>query len=32
VAEGAEAIVRMAQIGAAGPTGSFVNREGVVPW
>jgi NAD(P)-dependent dehydrogenase (short-subunit alcohol dehydrogenase family) len=32
VAQGAEAIVRMAQIGAAGPTGSFVNREGVVPW
>ncbi|OBB64106.1 MULTISPECIES: SDR family oxidoreductase [unclassified Mycobacterium] len=32
VAEGAEAIVRMAQIGADGPTGSFVNRDGAIPW
>jgi NAD(P)-dependent dehydrogenase (short-subunit alcohol dehydrogenase family) len=32
VEEGAEAIVRMAQIGPDGPTGSFVNRDGVLPW
>jgi NAD(P)-dependent dehydrogenase (short-subunit alcohol dehydrogenase family) len=32
VAEGAEAVVRMAQIGADGPTASFVNRDGTVPW
>jgi NAD(P)-dependent dehydrogenase (short-subunit alcohol dehydrogenase family) len=32
VAEGAEAVVRMAQIGPDGPTGSFVNRDGVMPW
>jgi NAD(P)-dependent dehydrogenase (short-subunit alcohol dehydrogenase family) len=30
--EGAEAIIAMARIGADGPTGTFVNREGVVPW
>ncbi|OBJ06156.1 short-chain dehydrogenase [Mycobacterium sp. 1482292.6] len=32
VAEGAEAIVHMAQIGADGPTGTFVNRDGALPW
>lgn len=32
VAEGAEAIVRMAQIGADGPTGSFVNSHSELPW
>lgn len=32
VAEGAEVVVRMAQIAADGPTGSFVNRDGAVPW
>ncbi|OBK04445.1 SDR family NAD(P)-dependent oxidoreductase [Mycobacterium sp. 1245852.3] len=32
VAEGAEAIVHMAQIGADGPTGTFVNRGGALPW
>lgn len=32
VAEGAEPIVRMAQIGADGPTGSFVNRDGAMSW
>lgn len=32
VAEGAEAIVRMAQFGADGPTGTFVNRDGALPW
>lgn len=32
VTEGAEVIVRMAQIGADGPTGTFVNRYGAVPW
>jgi NAD(P)-dependent dehydrogenase (short-subunit alcohol dehydrogenase family) len=32
VEEGTEAIVAMAQMGADGPTGTFVNRDGVVPW
>jgi NAD(P)-dependent dehydrogenase (short-subunit alcohol dehydrogenase family) len=32
VAEGTDAIVRMAQIDASGPTGAFVDRHGVVPW
>ncbi|WP_156689861.1 SDR family oxidoreductase [Mycobacterium sp. Marseille-P9652] len=32
VAEGAEILVRMAQVGADGPTGSFVNRQGALPW
>lgn len=32
VAEGAEAIVRMAQMGTDGPTGTFVNRDRVMPW
>ncbi len=30
--EGTDAIVRMATIGPDGPTGTFVNREGPVPW
>lgn len=32
VAEGAEPIVRAAQVGADGPTGQFFDRLGVVPW
>ena len=32
VEEGAEIIVRMAEIGAGGPTGAFVDRHGAVPW
>lgn len=32
VAEGAEAIVRAALIGADGPSGTFLDRAGVVPW
>jgi NAD(P)-dependent dehydrogenase (short-subunit alcohol dehydrogenase family) len=32
VAEGTDAIVRMAQLDASGPTGTFVDRRGVVPW
>jgi NAD(P)-dependent dehydrogenase (short-subunit alcohol dehydrogenase family) len=32
VAEGTDAIVRMAQVDASGPTGTFVDRNGVVPW
>lgn len=32
VAQGAEAIVQMAQIKADGPTGSFVNSLGALPW
>jgi NAD(P)-dependent dehydrogenase (short-subunit alcohol dehydrogenase family) len=32
VAEGTDAIVRMAQVDAAGPTGTFVDRNGTVPW
>jgi NAD(P)-dependent dehydrogenase (short-subunit alcohol dehydrogenase family) len=32
VEEGAEAIVAMAQIDASGPTGTFVDRHGAVPW
>jgi NAD(P)-dependent dehydrogenase (short-subunit alcohol dehydrogenase family) len=32
VAEGTDAIVRMAQLDASGPTGTFVDRHGVVPW
>lgn len=32
VAEGAEPIVRAAFIEADGPTGSFFDRDGVVPW
>lgn len=32
VTEGTDAIVRMATIGPDGPTGTFVSRDGVVPW
>ena len=32
VEEGATAIVAMASIGADGPTGTFVDRSGTVPW
>lgn len=32
VQEGTDAIVRMASIDAAGPTGTFVDRHGNVPW
>ncbi|MEU2201749.1 SDR family NAD(P)-dependent oxidoreductase [Isoptericola sp. NPDC019482] len=32
VAEGAETIVRLAQLGPDGPTGTFVSRDGVLPW
>ena len=32
IAEGAEIIVRMAQVTPDGPTGTFVDRAGVVPW
>jgi NAD(P)-dependent dehydrogenase (short-subunit alcohol dehydrogenase family) len=32
VEEGTDAIVRMAQLDASGPTGTFVDRNGTVPW
>jgi NAD(P)-dependent dehydrogenase (short-subunit alcohol dehydrogenase family) len=32
VEEGAEAIVRMAKLDGSGPTGTFVDRSGEVPW
>jgi NAD(P)-dependent dehydrogenase (short-subunit alcohol dehydrogenase family) len=32
VVEGTDAILTMAQIGADGPTGTFTDRSGVVPW
>jgi NAD(P)-dependent dehydrogenase (short-subunit alcohol dehydrogenase family) len=32
VQEGTDAIVRMAQVDASGPTGVFVDRDGEVPW
>jgi NAD(P)-dependent dehydrogenase (short-subunit alcohol dehydrogenase family) len=32
VEEGAEAIVAMAKVGSSGPTGSFTDRHGLVPW
>ena len=32
VEEGAEIIVRMAQIGPDGPTGTYQDRHGTVPW
>jgi NAD(P)-dependent dehydrogenase (short-subunit alcohol dehydrogenase family) len=32
VEEGAEIIVRMAKVGADGPTGAFLDRHGTVPW
>jgi hypothetical protein len=32
VQQGAEIIVRMAMIGPDGPTGTFTDENGVVPW
>jgi NAD(P)-dependent dehydrogenase (short-subunit alcohol dehydrogenase family) len=32
IEEGAEVIVAMARLDASGPTGTFVDRHGVVPW
>jgi hypothetical protein len=32
VREGTDAIVRMAQLDGSGPTGTFVDRHGQVPW
>jgi NAD(P)-dependent dehydrogenase (short-subunit alcohol dehydrogenase family) len=32
VTEGTDAIVQLATIGADGPTGTFVERAGVMPW
>jgi NAD(P)-dependent dehydrogenase (short-subunit alcohol dehydrogenase family) len=32
VAQGADIIVRMAQVGPDGPTGGFFNADGAVPW
>jgi NAD(P)-dependent dehydrogenase (short-subunit alcohol dehydrogenase family) len=32
IEEGTDAIVRMAQLDASGPTGAFVDRHGLVPW
>jgi NAD(P)-dependent dehydrogenase (short-subunit alcohol dehydrogenase family) len=32
VAEGTDAVVRMAQLGPDGPTGTFVDRNGAMPW
>jgi NAD(P)-dependent dehydrogenase (short-subunit alcohol dehydrogenase family) len=32
IEQGAEIIVRMAQIGAAGPTGGFFEAKGTIPW
>jgi len=32
VTEGTDAIVRLATIGSDGPTGTFVERAGVMPW
>jgi NAD(P)-dependent dehydrogenase (short-subunit alcohol dehydrogenase family) len=32
VTEGTDAIVALAQLDASGPTGTFVDRHGVVPW
>jgi len=32
VEEGTDAIVRMAQLDASGPTGTFVDGHGEVPW
>jgi NAD(P)-dependent dehydrogenase (short-subunit alcohol dehydrogenase family) len=32
VTEGTDAIVRLATIGADGPTGGFFDRNGTVPW
>jgi hypothetical protein len=32
VSQGAEIIVRMATVGSDGPTGTFVEQAGTVPW
>ena len=32
VEEGADVLVRMAQLGHDGPTGTFVGRDGTLPW
>jgi NAD(P)-dependent dehydrogenase (short-subunit alcohol dehydrogenase family) len=32
VEQGAEAIVRMALLDASGPTGTYVDDQGIVPW
>ena len=32
VGQGAEIIVRMAKLDASGPTGTFVDEDGAVPW
>ena len=32
VEQGAEIIVRMAQVGVNGPTGSYVDTVGAIPW
>jgi NAD(P)-dependent dehydrogenase (short-subunit alcohol dehydrogenase family) len=32
VTEGTDAIVKMATIGKDGPTGTFINRKGSIPW
>ena len=32
VAEGAEVVVRLAQVGPDGPTGGLFNTAGSVPW
>ena len=32
VEQGADAIVRMARLDGAGPTGTFVDEDGVLPW
>ena len=32
VEEGTDAIVRLATIGSDGPTGTFSDRAGIVPW
>jgi hypothetical protein len=32
VEQGAEVIVRMAKLDGSGPTGTFVDEEGAVPW
>jgi hypothetical protein len=32
VEQGAEIIVRMAQVGTDGPTGAYVDAEGTLPW
>ncbi|TBL77500.1 SDR family NAD(P)-dependent oxidoreductase [Paenibacillus thalictri] len=32
IQEGTDAVVRMATIDKTGPTGTFTNREGIIPW